>query len=451
MARIAGSEDGILYDAIYGLEFQEALFSLLAENKNFRQVQGVLRFKSNETVVEYLRLHEQVKPRVVPGELSNTSIIYDNHFFLKMFRKVDKVVNPDLEILQFITEKTEFRQVPEFAGSIEWRIGKDAIVVGMMQALVENSGDTWSYMLDRLDDYNDRILADSTIIEPPPLEGSIIDPVAYEDTPMLMQELIEASLASRAALLGTRTAEMHLALASDNINPDFKPEPYSLHYQRSLFAGLQSLVRSTFINLGRSLGKLDEGVKAEATAIHEAKDDILEKMKNIYSHHINTVKIRIHGDYHLGQVLFTGKDFVITDFEGEPTKTYSERRLKRSPLRDVASMIRSFHYAAYGSLFLDNQIREEDFPKLIPFVEQWYHYMSGYFLRAYLNTVEGAPFVPADKKDLAILLNTFLLEKAVYELNHELNNRLDWLIIPINGIKALMQKSVEEKQQAPLV
>lgn len=451
MARIAGPEDGILYDAIYGLEFQEALFSLLAENKNFRQVQGVLRFKSNETVVEYPRLHEQVKPRVVPGELSNTSIIYDNHFFLKMFRKVDKVVNPDLEILQFITEKTEFRQVPEFAGSIEWRIGKDAIVVGMMQALVENSGDTWSYMLDRLDDYNDRILADSTIVEPPPLEGSIIDPVAYEDTPMLMQELIEASLASRAALLGTRTAEMHLALASDNINPDFKPEPYSLHYQRSLFAGLQSLVRSTFINLGRSLGKLDEGVKAEATAIHEAKDDILEKMKNIYSHHINTVKIRIHGDYHLGQVLFTGKDFVITDFEGEPTKTYSERRLKRSPLRDVAGMIRSFHYAAYGSLFLDNQIREEDFPKLIPFVEQWYHYMSGYFLRAYLNTVEGAPFVPADKKDLAILLNTFLLEKAVYELNHELNNRLDWLIIPINGIKALMQKSVEEKQQAPLV
>src|SRR5690606_26250641 len=144
--------------------------------------------------------------------------------------------------------------------------------------------------------------------------------------------------------------------------------------------------------------------------------------KRIYHHKIDVVKIRIHGDYHLGQVLYTGKDFVITDFEGEPARSFSERRLKRSALRDVAGMIRSFHYAAYGSLFLDNQIRKEDYPRLMPFVDQWYHYMSGFFMSAYIDTVKGSAFIPQEKSDLEILMTTFLLEKAVYELNYELNN-----------------------------
>ena len=142
----------------------------------------------------------------------------------------------------------------------------------------------------------------------------------------------------------------------------------------------------------------------------------------------------------MGQVLFTGKDFVITDFEGEPARSYSERRLKRSPLRDVAGMIRSFHYAAYGSLVLDNHIRKEDFEKLVPFVEQWYHYISGFFMKAYLETVKGSAFIPNNKEDLDTLMTTFLLEKAIYELNYELNNRPGWVMIPLRGIKALMKK-----------
>jgi maltose alpha-D-glucosyltransferase/alpha-amylase len=143
----------------------------------------------------------------------------------------------------------------------------------------------------------------------------------------------------------------------------------------------------------------------------------------------------------LGQVLFTGKDFVITDFEGEPARSYSERRLKRSPLRDVAGMIRSFHYAAYGGLFLDNQIRDEDISKLIPYAEQWYHYMSGFFMKAYLETVKGSAFIPKSKEDMNTLMTTFLLEKAIYELNYELNNRPNWVIIPLRGIKSLIGSS----------
>jgi maltose alpha-D-glucosyltransferase/alpha-amylase len=176
------------------------------------------------------------------------------------------------------------------------------------------------------------------------------------------------------------------------------------------------------------------------------KDDIMSVFRNIYRKKIDVMKVRIHGDYHLGQVLFTGKDFIITDFEGEPARSYSERRLKRCALRDVAGMIRSFHYAAYGSLFLDNQIRKEDYSKLLPFVEQWYHYVSGIFMNAYLETVEDTPLIPKDREDLEILMTTFLLEKAIYELNYELNNRPDWVVIPLRGIKALVQKTVEGEE-----
>jgi maltose alpha-D-glucosyltransferase/alpha-amylase len=303
-------------------------------------------------------------------------------------------------------------------------------------------------MLERLDDFNDRILAlNGTLNEPPALRGSIIEPLGYDEIPEEMKELLEASVAERVHLLGVRTAQMHKALASGANDPDFKPEEYSLHYQRSLFAGLQTLVRSTFVSQGKNLAKLPDEVRVEAEDVLQMKDQILLLLKGIYKKKIDVTKIRIHGDFHLGQVLFTGKDFIITDFEGEPARSYSERRLKRSPLRDVAGMIRSFHYAAYASLFLDNQIRKEDFGKLIPYVEQWYHYVSQFFMRAYLETAAAEAFVPRNKEDLQTLMTTFLMEKAIYELNYELNNRPDWVMIPLRGIKSLMKKQSQEVAQ----
>jgi maltose alpha-D-glucosyltransferase/alpha-amylase len=271
--------------------------------------------------------------------------------------------------------------------------------------------------------------------------------VGYDEIPEDFKDLIDASTAEQASLLGVRTGEMHLALASGHAFPDFKPEPYSLHYQRSLYAGLQSLVRGTFLNQSKNLQKLEEQARKEAEEVLAMKEDILDVLRRIYRKKIDVIKIRIHGDYHLGQVLFTGRDFVITDFEGEPARSYSERRLKRSPLRDVAGMVRSFHYAAYGSLLLDDHTRKEDVEKLIPFVEQWYHYMSGFFMKAYLETVKGSAFIPDNKEDLETLMTTFLLEKAIYELNYELNNRPGWVMIPLRGIKALMKKDPETVEQ----
>jgi maltose alpha-D-glucosyltransferase/alpha-amylase len=435
------NEEGVLYDAIYGCDLQEAIIRNMGDRKVISQNDHAILFLGNEKLEAYVKAAEKIKPKVLSAEQSNTSITYDNLFFLKLFRKVERLVNPDVEISHFLTEYAHFKYIPPFNGTIEWRNEKGTLVLGMMQDMVENNGDTWKYMLDRLDDFNERILTHTEYtMAPDHVIGTLTEPVSYEEIPPIMKELIEGPLAERARLLGIRTGEMHLALASGITLNDFKPENYSLHYQRSLFSGLQSLVRSTFNNQNRNIQRLSPDIRKEAQEVMDMKGEILHTLKNIYKKKIDVIKIRIHGDYHLGQVLFTGKDFVITDFEGEPARSYSERRLKRSPLRDVAGMIRSFHYAAYASLFLDNQIRKEDFAKLIPFVEQWYHYMSNFFIKAYLETVKGSAFIPKEKEDLEILMTTFLLEKAIYELNYELNNRPDWVVIPLRGIKSIMNK-----------
>ena len=415
-------------------------------NQSITLKNSEIEFYGSKALKKHLQTHDKIVPKMIEGEQSNSSVIYDNRFFLKFFRKVDRGVNPDLEINQFLTKQGQFNNVPAFVGAIEWKYEDGGMVLAMMQEVIENSSDAWTYMLDRLDDFNERILSQQEIRELPELRGSILDPVSYEDMPVQMKELLEGPVAERAHLLGQRTGEMHLALAAGVDYPNFKPEAYSLHYQRSLFAGLQSLVRGTFNNQDRNLKNLAPEVRREAEDVLAMKEDILKLFRNIYQKKIDVVKIRIHGDFHLGQVLFTGKDFVITDFEGEPTRSYSERRLKRSPLRDVAGMIRSFHYAAYGGLFLDNQIRKEDINKLVPYAEQWYHYMSGFFMKAYLETVKGSGFIPRSREDMQTLMSTFLLEKAIYELNYELNNRPDWVVIPLRGIKELVHNSTKAVQ-----
>jgi maltose alpha-D-glucosyltransferase / alpha-amylase len=435
---IVGESEGILYDSIYGIDLQEELIYKMGRRDTLPLPSSELIFFGNDYLEKFTADNSKIKPRVLSGEQSNTSIIYDNKFFLKLFRKVDRSINPDLELTRYLTEEKNFRNIPAFVGAIEWRSENGSMVLGLMQEMVEASGDAWTYMLERLDSFNENILAQPDLGPPPPLRGNFLNPVDYESIPDPMRQLIESPVAEQAFLLGVRTGELHILLAQ-GLSPDFKPEPYSLHYQRSLYSGLQTLVRSTFESQARNMPKLPDELKKKAAEVLGMKDEILTVFRRIYEHKIDVVKIRIHGDYHLGQVLNTGKDFVITDFEGEPARSFSERRLKRSPLRDVAGMVRSFHYAAYGSLFLDNQIRKEDYPRLMPYVEQWYHYMSGHFMSAYLETVKGSAFMPKDRVDLEILMTTFLLEKAVYELNYELNNRPDWVMIPLKGITDIIE------------
>ena len=203
---------------------------------------------------------------------------------------------------------------------------------------------------------------------------------------------------------------------------------------------MRVLLRRTFALLEKELSELPDAFREEAEEVLSTEQEILAREKRILDRKANAAKIRIHGDYHLGQLLDTGKDFVILDFEGEPARPLSERKLKRSALRDVAGMMRSFQYAAYSALW-QPAMRAEDVPFLERWADLWYRQMSSLFLQSYLNTTADAIFVPHNTDDLQIMLEAYLLDKAVYEIGYELNNRPDWVVIPIRGIKHILKSA----------
>ena len=254
---------------------------------------------------------------------------------------------------------------------------------------------------------------------------------------VLLEELIGGVYPQKATLLGRRTGELHLALASDPDDRAFAPEPFQALSQRSVFQNMRASLRRAFALLQRKMPGLPEAFQVEAKEVLTAEPRILAQEQRILDHLSGASKIRIHGDYHLGQALHTGKDFIILDFEGEPARPLSDRKLKRSALRDVAGMMRSFQYAAYSALW-QPAMRPEDIPFLERWADLWYRQMGSVFLQSYLEATRGAPFIPEREADLQELLEACLLDKAVYEVGYELNNRPDWVVIPIRGIKHIL-------------
>ena len=262
---------------------------------------------------------------------------------------------------------------------------------------------------------------------------------AYLNGPVLQGVSLGIKAGEMVGLLGKRTAQMHLALSGSSEEREFAPEPFSMLHQRSVYQSMRTLLRRVLQSLKINLGKLQEPIREEASFVLGAEQKILTCFEKLMIRKFSAMRIRIHGDYHLGQVLYTGKDFYIIDFEGEPARPLSERRWKRSALRDVTGMIRSFHYAIYGALLRESSVRPEDVPVLRPWTDLWYRYVSGFFLRSYLDMAGSAQFIPREKEELELLLKIFLLEKAVYELGYELNNRPEWVVIPVKGIRDLLE------------
>ncbi len=434
-------KDGILYDAIYSEDYRQLLLQIISKRRVIKSDDAEVVGIGDKNIQAKLKEIGTIGSKILGAEQSNTSVVYDHQFFLKVYRKLDRAMNPDVEIVQMLTEGIGFANVPRFMGSIEHQEkGKPPMVLVMLQEQVPNQGDAWVYMEDALKRFFERLQTNHERVDVSEELGSLAKPVPFSEAPERVQMQLGGASVERIELLGRRTAEMHLALGNIPDSKDFEPEEFSLHYQRSLYSSLTSLVRSNFDSLKKLLSKLPENVRGEAEEVLQMRQEILERLKRIFSRKIETQKIRTHGDYHLGQVLFTGKDFIIIDFEGEPARSFSERRLKRSALRDVAGMIRSFHYASYNVLFQQDNFRKEESAYLEQWAEQWYHYASGFFMHAYLEKAKGTNIIPASEEDFEILIDTFLLEKAIYELGYELNNRPDWVLIPIRGIKYIMRK-----------
>jgi maltose alpha-D-glucosyltransferase/alpha-amylase len=431
--------EGAVYEAVFSRRFSRDLLSLMAGRKRIGSSRGRLQAVSGRLLREVLDDPEaDLTPRLLGAEQSNTSIVFGDRLVFKLYRRTEQGVHPDLEIVRHLTERCGFRRIPEYAGALEHRPAEgEPVVLGLMQRFVPNQGEAWRLALDAVGHFLEHALTRSGRVERPPAAPASLLEAGRSQPEAALAELLGARTLEWAELLGRRTGEMHLALAREDAPEAFKPEPFTTHYQRSLFQAMQARARHELRGLAAQADNLPHAVRPLAREAAGLGDAVIDRMRHGLEEKLPAKKIRIHGDYHLGQVLFTGQDFIIFDFEGEPARPLSERRLKRAPVRDAAGMLRSFHYAAYTSLLGGQVVRRRDAQLLQPWAELWYQYVGGRFAAGYLDTVAGSGLLPDDESRVERLLVPFLLEKAVYELGYELNNRPDWLVIPLRGVKQL--------------
>src|SRR6476469_4074091 len=451
-------EIGVLFDAAGEKGFLSALLGAIANSRSYKGAAGQLVGIADSSFNSEQDL-SQLDPHLFKKEQSNTSAGYGDRFVLKILRKVEEGINPELEIGRFLTERNSIQHYAPIAGALEYHTpAQQVLTVGILQNLIPDSVDAWSYTLDTLRDYFEQVMTVeakhsrenlSTAPEnylPNALTGqtqrppnSLVADLSLE-IPALARELIGSYLAS-AELLGQRTAELHLALASDTENPAFAPENFTSFYQRSIYQHMRNLAGRTLLELKKRLSKLPPEIQKSAQKLLNREDLLMERFKSILNLRITADRIRCHGDFHFGQVLYTGKDFVIIDFGGERNRPLNERRMKRSPLRDVAGMLQSLSYAV--TLALRNEvesgmIRPENLPEMQQWANVWHRWVSLTFVKSYLATAADADFLPKSIPELQVLLDAYILEKAVAELAYELNYRLDLAEIPLQRILQLL-------------
>jgi maltose alpha-D-glucosyltransferase/alpha-amylase len=429
-------EGAMLVEPLIDESFSAALLDVVARRRQLKGQHGTLHGAPARAFRE-LRGGGALHAQMLRAEQSNTAILYGDCLFLKLFRRLEAGENTDLEVSRFLTEETSFRNTPRVAGSIHYDGDGEPATVAILQQYTQNAGDAWQYTLDEINRFFERVLSDEHAVEQmvkatPPEHPMTL---ATRTAPDLAHELIAGYL-SDASTLGMRTAEMHLALASRDDIPAFAPEPFTPHYQRSIYQSMRTQAVQTMALLRRRAKSI-----ADAELLVARDAELQQRIRAILSGKIGGLRIRIHGDYHLGQVLHTGSDFTIIDFEGEPARPLSERRIKRSALRDVAGMLRSFHYAPYAVVHGEARgsvIRAEDVDKLEAGARFWHRWVTAAFLRAYFDVSADAAHLPPAREETAVLLDAYLIEKALYEIVYELNNRPEWVRIPLRGVMELL-------------
>jgi maltose alpha-D-glucosyltransferase/alpha-amylase len=443
-ALVEGSE-ALLVDALAEPACVRSLIEQIGRRRRFRGEHGVI---ASQPTAAFRRLVRPDAPLPEPvlsrAEQSNTTVIFPDRALFKLYRQVEPGPNPELEMERVLSERLGFPHVPPLAGSLEYQPAHgEPMTLGIVLGYVPNEGDAWQYTLDELAGFLERALAYSE--DPPSLRlevESLLD-LAGQTPPTMVYELIDTYVEA-VRLLGQRTGELHRALASVTDDPAFAPEPFSMLYQRSLYQAMRSHLLQTLALLRQQLASLPVSTREQADAVLQREREIVQVYQKLLQKLLPAQRTRCHGDYHLGQVLYTGRDFVIIDFEGEPARPLSERRLKRSPLLDVAGMLRSFHYAASATL-LEQQQRGllSDLARAEAWLRFWYGWVSAVFLQGYLEVVGSTALVPSDSKDLGTLLEAYLMDKAIYEIRYELGHRPDWLAIPLGGVLELLRAREE--------
>ncbi len=438
-----GNEEGILCDAVYDREFREVLLLLALGRRRLHGkkdsiVAPVHKGGGRTDDTEEL---EHLLSEIPKAEQSNSIIIYGDRHVLKLYRKVEQGLNSEVETARFLTANSRYPNAAPFKGSLELRRrGADPCTIALLQGYIPNQGDGWRLALHLLEQYFDRILSRRNELPPPPEQfPHFIDGSACA-VPEPIADLIGGFYLEMAGLLGTRAAELHLALASGGNDPAWRPEEYSTLYQRSVYQSMRNQARRSLQLLAQCRKELPTEDLQAADRVLAAEKEILSILRLIVGRRIEAMKIRIHGNLTLGKVLFTGKDFMIIDFEGEPDGTLGERRIKRSPLRDVAGMIRSFHNATLTALARHGAAHPGDIPLMEPWANACYHHVSCRYLAGYLDRMGTSPLVPANRNDLETLLRSFLLDKALHELGHTLVHRPGRASLPLRGVETMLEE-----------
>ena len=436
----------IVQDGMTDADFARALLDVAL---NERDVDGHRLQLAGRRIGELAVDPATLVPKVSDKEQSNSNVVFGESLILKLYRRIGDGENPELEIGEHLTTKSKFANTAPLAGTVELAVrGSRATpqTLAVVLNYVPNQGDAWGVFLD----YALRFFEGLDALTPeqaaslclPGETGCPSGPDA--GPPTNIAELIAEPL-QLTRLLGERTAEMHAALADDAGDNAFTIEPYSAVYQRGLLQSMRNTSKATFETLARRASALTGTAFEMAKELGAREADVLRAFRELTSRPIRSPRIRIHGDYHLGQVLWTGKDFVIIDFEGEPLRSVGERRLKKSPFRDVAGMFRSFDYAAWTALRRHEQMLPSE--NNAPGKERdtrgaliWSTWLGHEFVRAYCARLRDVrpDLLPPDPMDVEVVLRSWVLEKALYEVRYELNSRPDWVDIPLRAVLAIL-------------
>ena len=375
------------------------------------------------------------EPTNISAGHAAAAVRYGDRYLLKMFRRWRTASAPSWRSPASSTRVRPASPRRSSARSSTGRPGAEPTTLAVLQSFVPNEGTAWAHARDELRRYFERTLTRHRQDPPPERTPRAMLELAAAERPAAATEAIGAYL-DLAALLGRRTAEMHVALASQSDDPTFAPEPYTALDRRSKYQSMRNLVGRTLRLLRGNLGRLTAEGGALARRLLDGSETLLKVFEPFLHRRWSGLRIRTHGDLHLDQVLYTGKDVVIIDFEGPPAESMPERRRKHECLRDVAAMIRSFHYAAFTALLETSVIRPEDRPIAEPWADAWYRWVSGAYLRSYLESTAGMPFV-ATPEDQPLILDTHLIRKALHELHDELEHGAQTAAIPLAALVEL--------------
>lgn len=428
---------GFLVDAVYVQDFRDGLFEAFAQNAQVQRAGFSLVFEKG-SAFEHIDI-QKLGSRVLHADQSNTSLFFGEHFFFKFYRKLFRLTNPELEVVRFLSEQTNFTQIPRYAASMTlYKAGASEITLGMMQQKVASEGDAWGLFQEQLTRFIEQGGLEK--LHGVPQNLNYLELEQLEKHHGLATNILDASDVRWISLLGERTAGMHNALASRADVPSFAPVPFDAEYKAWLSIHFDKLLEKRQQLLGDVQQHLSQDAQPLAAQFKDQIDLIREHFEHVQQLSPVSMRTRIHGDYHLGQVLCQQNDYIILDFEGEPESSISDRKIKHSPLKDVAGMLRSFHYAAYVALYFGPKAAsiKQKYPHAEQLAETWFQLVASVYLQAYFSHIDRQKLGFHAAIEVEALLRLHLLEKAVYEFGYELNGRPDWAIIPLKGIQQIL-------------